>query len=67
MNRERTSPPPKPLPRLRRRWSTGHVAGGDQLIGEEKPERLFLGFEFRQAQLLQMDLREAFVALPPKL
>ena len=43
------------------------VARRDQLIGEEKPERLFLGFEFRQAQLLQMDLREAFVALPPKL
>jgi len=43
------------------------VAGGDQLIGEEKPERLFLAFELWQTQMLQMDLREAFVALRPKL
>jgi hypothetical protein len=42
------------------------VAGRDQMIGEEEPERLFLGFEFRQAQLLQMDLRKAFVAPRPK-
>jgi hypothetical protein len=43
------------------------VAGRDQLIGEEEPERLFPVFEFRQAQMFQMDLREAFVALRPKL
>jgi hypothetical protein len=43
------------------------VAGRDQLIGEEEPERLFAIFKLWQAQMLQMDLREGFVALPPKL
>jgi len=43
------------------------VAGGDQLIGEEEPERLFPIFKLWQAQMFQMDLREAFVALPLKL
>jgi hypothetical protein len=42
------------------------VARRDQLIGEEGPERLFLGFELWQAQMFQIDLREAFVALRPK-
>jgi len=36
------------------------------MIGEEEPERLFLAFELWQAQMLQIDLREAFVALRPK-
>jgi hypothetical protein len=40
------------------------VAGRDQLIGEEEPERLFAIFKLWQAQMLQMDLPEAFVALP---
>jgi len=43
------------------------LAGRDQMIGEEEPERLFLAFELWQAQMLQMNLREAFVALRPKL
>jgi hypothetical protein len=38
------------------------VAGRDQLIGEEEPERLFPIFKLWQAQMFQMDLREAFVA-----
>ncbi len=42
------------------------VARRYQTIGEKKPERLFLGFKLWQAQLFQMDLREAFVALRPK-
>jgi len=43
------------------------VAGGDQLIGEEEPERLFPAVELWQAQMFQMNLREAFLALRPKL
>jgi hypothetical protein len=43
------------------------VAGRDQMIGEKKPERLFPIFKLWQAQMFQMDLREAFVALPLKL
>jgi hypothetical protein len=42
------------------------LTGRDQMIGEEEPERLFLAFEFRQAHMLQMNLREALVALRPK-
>ena len=53
-------------PKARQR-SRGEVAGGDQTIGEEKPERLFLAFEFRQAHMLQMNLGGAFLALRPKL
>jgi len=43
------------------------VARRDQMIGDEEPKRLFLAFELGQAQMLQMNLREAFVALRPKL
>ena len=46
---------------------TWRVAGRDQMIGEEEPERLFPIFKLWQAQMFQMNLREAFVALRPKL
>ena len=36
------------------------MAGGDQPIGEEEPKRLFLAVELWQAQMLDMNLREAF-------